>query len=160
MDKYLFIKMLYIADRESLKNWDQPITGDLPVSMELGPVLSTIYDLTKGRALEHRPFWSPFISDADEQTNQVCLKAEPSRDHLSKNEMRLIESVYEQFKGLTWIQMKNHCHSFPEYEEVGKSSKTIPLENILSAVGKTQDQIKEIEKAQRELAIMDSLMEA
>ncbi len=54
MDKYIFIKMLYIADRESMGRWGEPITGDSAVSMEHGPVLSTIYDLTKGEALQYR----------------------------------------------------------------------------------------------------------
>ena len=48
MEKYLWIKMLYMADRESLQRWEEPITGDTPASLPYGPVLSTIYDLTKG----------------------------------------------------------------------------------------------------------------
>ncbi len=159
MDKYLFIKMLYIADRESLKKWNEPITGDLPVSMELGPVLSIIYNLTKGESIEHRPFWSPFVSDADKQTNQICIKGEPGRDHLSNNELALLDSVYEKFKNYTWKQMKDYCHAFEEYEDVGKSSKVIPFDKILSAVGKTPEEIQEIEKSHHQTALMDFLME-
>ena len=158
MDKYLFIKMLYIADRESLGKWGEPITGDFPVSMEHGPVLSIIYDLTKGEASRHRRDWSPFISDADKQTNQVCLKAEPSRDQLSRNELRLIEEIFHKFKGLTWLQMKAHCHAFQEYEDVGKTAKAIAFKTIFTAVGKSEEQIKEIESLQREIVIMDTVM--
>jgi hypothetical protein len=49
MDKYIFIQMLYLSDREGYKKWSQPITGDEAVSMEFGPVLSAVYDLTRQR---------------------------------------------------------------------------------------------------------------
>lgn len=54
MSKGVLIKLLYLADRELLSRRGQPLTGDQPVSMENGPVLSKTYDLTKGAALEHR----------------------------------------------------------------------------------------------------------
>ncbi len=157
MDKYLFIKMLYIADRESLRKWEEPITGDTPVSMEHGPVLSTIYDLTKGLAMRHRGQWSAFISDADADTNQVTLKADPGRDRLSNNELKLLGDVYEEFKTFTWKQMKDYCHTFPEFEDVGKTSKPIPIQNILSNLGKA-DRIEEIAQSQNAVQIMDMLL--
>lgn len=45
MQNYCFIKL---ADREAYAKWGKPITGDTAVSMKHGPVLSTVYDLTKG----------------------------------------------------------------------------------------------------------------
>jgi len=159
MDKYLFIKMLYIADRESLRRWCEPITGDVPVSTKHGPVLSIIYDLTKGEAIQHRASWSPFISDVDKQTNQISLKADPGRDRLSNNEVKLIEGVYEEFKDFSWANMKAYCHEFPEFEDVGEGSKEIPLKNILLAVGKTEGQILQIEKDIQEMIVTDLVME-
>ena len=29
LDKYLFIKMLYLADQRTIEKWAEPITGDL-----------------------------------------------------------------------------------------------------------------------------------
>ena len=152
--------MLYIADRESLRKWNEPITGDFPVSMKHGPVLSIIYDLTKGEAIEHRASWSPFISDVDKQTNQIAMKADPGRDRLSNNEVKLINTIYEQFKSFSWLQMKEHCHAFSEFEDVGDGSKLIPLKNILLAVGKTEDQILEITRFLQEMVLTDLVMES
>src|SRR5881628_2035238 len=84
MDKYLWIKLLYLADREALERWEEPITGDSPASMQYGPVLSTIYDLTKGDCPTLREYWEQFISDADEETNRIFLKSDPGIDELSK----------------------------------------------------------------------------
>src|SRR6266446_8663564 len=82
MDKYLFIKMLFLADREALDKWEESITGDHIVSMKYGPVLSTIYDLTKGDCASLRGNWEPFITDADPQTNAVHLRDDPGNDEL------------------------------------------------------------------------------
>ena len=72
MDKYLFIKMLYLADKEPLAKSAEPITGDSVAMMRYGPVLIALQDLTKGDP----PFvvvhlGSLSISDADEETNTV-----------------------------------------------------------------------------------------
>lgn len=141
-----------------MAKWGEPITGDVPVSMEHGPVLSIIYDLTKGEAMGHRTFWSQFISDADEQTNQVSLTADPTRDQLSNNEVKILEDVYGDFKDFSWSKMKAFCHEFPEYEDVGKRSKPIAIEAILKAVGKTPEEISENEKIKQEMYFTDMLL--
>jgi Protein of unknown function (DUF4065) len=53
-------ELLYLADRESLKETGRPITGDRVVAMEHRPALSSVYDLIKG---EHTgwPVWSGFL---------------------------------------------------------------------------------------------------
>jgi len=158
MDKYLFIKMLYLAGRESLRRWGEPITGDRTASMEYGPVLSTISDLTKGDGPGWRPFWEPFISDADEQTNRVSVKDDPGQDELSKSEIEILKSVHGRFKDFSWKQMRDFCHALPEYEEVGKSSKLLFAERILQAMGKTDAEIKEAESMQRQVSLAEMLL--
>jgi len=51
LDRYILIKLLYILDRESLRRWGNPLTGDQAVSMEHGPVLSGVCELTKGEGV-------------------------------------------------------------------------------------------------------------
>ena len=43
------IKLLYLADRQSLIESGYPITGDRLVSMDRGPVLSRVLDLNQTR---------------------------------------------------------------------------------------------------------------
>jgi hypothetical protein len=158
MEKYLFIKMLYLADRAALEKWGDPITGDSAVSMPYGPVLSTIYDLTKGRGQPSRSFWEKFISDADEETNRVFLKGDPGQDELSKAEIKILEAVHSKFKNYTWKRIHDYCERLEEYEDVGKSSKPLPTERILKALGKTPQQIKELEQTSRGLQLADLLL--
>jgi uncharacterized phage-associated protein len=158
MDKYLWIKMLYLADRESLGRWEEPITGDSPASMQYGPVLSTIYDLTKGDCPTLHPQWEQFISDADPETNRVFLKADPGIDELSKAEVGILESVFQKFRNYTWRQMKDFCHRLTEYEEVGRSSKPLPFERILTALGKSPKEIEEAEARHVEMCVAEMLL--
>ena len=158
MDKYLFIKMLYLADRKAMEKWGEPITGDRAASMEYGPVLSNVYDLTKGDCPGERGNWEPFISDADEQTNTVSLKSDPGIDELAKAEITILESVHAQFKGFTWKQMRDYSHTLGEYEEVGKSSKRIPPEAILRALGRSEDEILEVQKRHRGIEVAEMLL--
>jgi len=155
MDKYLFIKILYLADRQAYERWSQSITGDDAISMEFGPVLSAIYDLTKGARPELRLDWEPFISDADEQTNLIFAKENPGIDELSPSELKLLQATYEHFKNFTFQQMKEYCHNLSEYDEsVGKGAKLIRPEEILQAIGKTNEEIQEADQMSNEVALL------
>jgi uncharacterized phage-associated protein len=161
MENYCFIKMLYLADREAYAKWGQPITGDEAVSMRFGPVLSTIYDLTKGERPSLRADWSPYISDVEEETHRVFLKEDPGADELSPAEVRMIEGVHARFGDYTWKAMKDFAHSLPEYDgSVGNSSKPIPVESILRAVGRTREQIQETERSVKESQMLDLIFSA
>jgi len=160
MDQYLFIKMLYLGDREAMGKWGESITGDSACSMPLGPVLSNIYDLTKGDNPSCRSEWEPFISDADDDGHRVSLKADPDTDELCKAEIKILTEIFTQFKDVTFTQIKNYTHSLREYEKVGRSSKPILPETILRALGKTEDQIKETRKQYAQVNFLNDLLAA
>jgi hypothetical protein len=159
MEMYLFIKMLYLADRESLKKWGEPITGDRTVSMKHGPILGRIYDLIKGRMVYSVNFpWTEFISNVDEESNRVFLTKDPGTDELSKSEMKILQELHSKFKNFTFGKMREFCHSLKEYEDVGGSSKDLPAEKILKAVGKSDSEITEIEESVHSLQLADMLL--
>jgi uncharacterized phage-associated protein len=159
MDKYIWIKMLYLADRESMFKWEEPITGDSVASMQYGPVLSTIYDLTKGDCPTLREYWQKYISDADCEANRVSLKADPGIRDLSKAELAILDSIFEQFKNYSFGKMKAYIHNLPEYEEVGPGgSKLMPVEHLLHANGKSAEEIKEAEKRHRQMEVAEMLL--
>ena len=158
MDMYLFIKMLYLADRAALAKWQEPITGDEMVSMPYGPVPNTLYGLTKGHFKSLRSEWEKFISNAEEEANRVFLKGNPGTDELSRAEITILESVHSKFKNYTWKRMRDFCHNLPEYEDVGTSSKPLPVERILEALGKTASEIAAAEKSLRQTQLADLLL--
>jgi hypothetical protein len=105
-----------------------------------------------------RPIWAEFISQADEETNRVSLTHDPGHDELSRAEIAILQRVYAKFKNCTWQRMRDFCHGLPEYEDVGKSSKPLPTERILKALGRTQDDIKEAEERSRQVQLADLLL--
>lgn len=92
--KYLdVLKMLYIADRIALQCIEQPITGDSYVSMDYGPVLSSVYDLIKGKlGGEALSLWSKFISPRN--SHCISLIEDPGNDNLCEEEEEILRAVY------------------------------------------------------------------
>jgi uncharacterized phage-associated protein len=158
MSKGVLIKLLYLADRKLLAKRGQPLTGDQPVSMENGPVLSKTYDLTKGAALEHRAYWEQHISVAKKGDYYVSLKKKTGTEHLSKSEIQALEEVDEECGNWSWRRLVEYCHRLPEWKNPGKSSASIPVEQILAAVGKNRAEISQIESHAMESAWLDLIL--
>ena len=157
MDKYLFIKLLYLADRKALQKWEEPITGDAVALMQYGPVLSTIYDLTKGKASRSRDIWRQYISDADPETNVVSLLGDPGTSELSPAEIAILARVHAIYGKYDWRKMRDFCHELPEFEDVGASSKILPTEELLQAIGFSEAKISEAQKRFNEIRIAEKL---
>ena len=157
MDKYLFIKMLYLADRKALEKWEEPITGDTVALMRYGPVLSTIYDLTKGKAFSCRQYWQNYISDSDDETNIVSLIGDPGRSELSDSEIAILERIHNKFRNYDWRRMWDYCHDLPEVEEIGQTSKMLPTERILKAIGFSESKIEGAKKRFQQIKIAEKL---
>lgn len=159
MDKYLWIKMLYWADREAIAKWQEPITGDVPVSAPYGQILGTIYDLTKGDCQTLRQYWEQFISDADTETNRITLKSEPGVNELSKAEIAILKATHAKFKDFTFERTKNFFAALAEHENVAKgTSKPLPMESIFRAVGKSDADIKKAEERCRQTKLAELLL--
>lgn len=145
------IKLLYIADRESLRENGFPITGDTPVAMKNGPVQSLTYDLIKGDA-EDAPAWSRFFKTEE---RDLVLREDPSEGKLCRYEVDKLDEVYNQYKSKDFGAMIDIVHEFEEWKrnDPGDSSKLIPLEDILEAVGRAKDidMIKEEAEAAEQL---------
>jgi uncharacterized phage-associated protein len=58
------LKLLYIADREFIRDSGLPLLGSRAVAMEHGPLHSDVYNLVKG-IHENTSLWSRFFRQAD-----------------------------------------------------------------------------------------------
>ena len=137
------IKLLYLADKESLKGSLQTITGDIYISMNNGPVLSILYDLIMGRLRnnEMQSLWnSRFITDG---YNLVSISDRIPHGELSAIEMHILDNVYEQFKDASVGDMINYVHkNCPEWEHPSGSSSPILPQKILESIGRTPEEIE------------------
>lgn len=142
------IKALYFADKRQLLRTGKTITGDEPVSMEHGPVLSSIYNLIKGNP--EIPEWHGSLQQNGSWN--VILTTDPGTDLLSPKELEILQASFEPLRDMSFQQLRAYCHdrkNCPELEEVAGTSKPIAFETILQMAGKTGDQVNEI-KAQLE----------
>ena len=87
-DNYMrLIKLLYIADRESLKETGRPITGDSVVAMERGPVLSHVLGLIKGQSF-NSPDWEKFIV---QENYNIRLINDPGNEEICPYEIKKLQ---------------------------------------------------------------------
>lgn len=151
------LKMLYIADRVALQRMEQPITGDHYVSMDYGPVLSGVYDLIKGQAVDDAlPVWSKFISPRN--SNFVSLRADPGNEDLCEEEEEIIQEVYESFGHLDPFDVAEWTHDLPEWQDPHGSAIPISVEDILKNVGKSNEEIQEIQQDAIREAYLDKAL--
>lgn len=157
--KYLgLLKMLYIADRIALERMDWPITGDRYVSMKYGPVLSGVYDLIKGQPLDNAlPIWFQFISPRDSNF-EVKLLEDPGNGELCEEEEEIIQEVYQTFGHLNPFDVAEWTHSLPEWQNPGDSQIPIVVEDVLRNVGKSREEIEEIDEDAVREAYLDEVL--
>jgi uncharacterized phage-associated protein len=133
MGRMRLLKLLYIADRESLKEKGRPITGDRPISLKLGPVLSGVYDLIKGTGLPTRQAeWDSWFRS---EGYQIVLASDPGIGKLSRYELQVLREIAERFASKDDDDLCDYTHTFAEWKDPGDSSEPISLEAILEAVG-------------------------
>jgi uncharacterized phage-associated protein len=136
------IKLLYLADKESLKETLQSITGDTYVSMDNGPVLSKLYDLIKGkyRKEEIQSLWnSRFTKDG---YNLVSITDRIPQSELSSFEMQILDKIYDKFRDAEVGDMIKYVHdNCPEWKDPKGTSIPIQPNEILESIGKSSEEI-------------------
>lgn len=129
------LKLLYIADRETVRKSGYPITGDQPYAMEWGPVLSDTYNCIKGTC-PGAAIWNESFLNLDNK--RIQMVREPGTEALSPFEIDQLEEVARQYGHLTGPQLSAETHRFAEWLRnkpgVG-SANAIPPRDLLDAVG-------------------------
>ncbi len=145
MDRINLMKLMYIADREALARWGNPITLDSYCSMDSGPVLSKTYDLIKANGASETA-WADYIQNG--KFHEVLLKKETGDSHLSQAECDLIDEVFEKYGSKEQWELVEFTHTFPEWRNPVGSSLPISYRDILIA--------RDVPKEQQEI-ILDEL---
>jgi uncharacterized phage-associated protein len=142
MDRLRLLKLLYIADRESLAERGVPIIGGRVAALDNGPLHSDIYELIKG-AHEDAVEWQRFLSN---DGHVVLWAGDPGRLELSPFEIEKLTQVSDRLRSCDSWEVAELTHKFPEWTEchVAGSSKTIPMERILSSLGFSTADIDQI----------------
>lgn len=139
MDYMRLVKLLYLAERESLARLGHPIVGDAYYALDQGPILSRLLDLCKHKSsgtwdaqIERSGLWA------------VRLKAAPDLGPLSPAEMTILEEVSKAHRDRDQWELSTLMHGLPEWKDPRGSRVEISAIDILTALGKTAEQIRDI----------------
>lgn len=129
------MKLMYICDRESIKQYAHPITFDKCVSMEHGPVLSTVYNMMNGAAdrNKYQPIWDASVTGRDNYSISVKDGFISKLDDIEKS---IVDKVLSKFKNYDQWQLVDYTHKyFKEWKDPHGTSKAIEIADIFCAVG-------------------------
>jgi len=145
------VKLLYLAERLSLKKYGEPITGDKLVSMPHGPVLSMTYDLINGALPSVEGGWDSWISDR--ASHMVALRdrsriRSPEADllELSESDLEILNDVWNEFGHWDrWALVRyTHSDACPEWDDPEGSSRPIQHEALFLKLGYSAEQSAEL----------------
>lgn len=150
MSHLKLMKLMYLSERTSLKDYANTICGDRFVSMPHGPVLSATLDQMNGYAKSQPGGWEHFISDR--ANHELSVKSEVAENenalgHISKSSMAAMDQVWKKFGAMNRYEISDYTHNHcAEWEDPHGSSRPIPIERVLRAVGYDEQQAKSIAK--------------
>ena len=144
------IKLLYLADRKSIDQAGHPIVGGNYVSMDHGPVISEVLNLVKGSD----EIWSSVFRKCD---YDVELVGEPDLGPLSLRDIELLEEAVMCAAMLDRWKLRDFTHTLQEWQDPNGSSLPITPENILEALGKSNQEVEEIRQGSNERVFFDEL---
>jgi uncharacterized phage-associated protein len=149
-------KLVYLADRESMKQREFPITGDNFVSMKYGPVNTYTYGYMCGGAGSRADQWGEYVAPRDRYTlalSRTDLDIESDLDELSRSDKRILEETWDQFQDIDRFDLADWTHKFcPEWRDPNGSSIPIDFATVFRYLGK-EDPITLAEEIQAERAM-------
>ena len=129
------VKLVYLADRESLQRFGFPILEEQHVSMPQGPVNSTTYSHINGEEDLEACGWSDFLqARAGYEVSAAVGVTEDDLDELSDADIQCLDTVWQRFGGMGKWDIRDWTHNrdnIPEWEDPNGSSNPIPMERIL-----------------------------
>jgi len=140
------MKLLYLADRESMRRHGEPISGDRYVSMDHGPVLSQTLNLINGGVEFEEGGWNHWIEDKADY--EVSLRRKTSRDaldELSEADMDVLDAIHAKFGKMDKWKLRDYTHRYcSEWKDPQGSSIPIEIIDIFKALGRTPAEARKL----------------
>lgn len=147
------LKLLYLAEREALREWERPIIYDSYCSMDHGQVLSNTYNLMKRQTRYHQ--WDEHIQHR--WYLWLALRKPVQLRKLSRAEAELLERIANEYGHLKEFELAELTHQLPEYKEAHGSSIPTTMADLLGALEFSEEDIQRIRKQLEDRAVLDSI---
>ena len=159
MSHLKLMKLLYLADREAVRVFGRPISGDRLVSMPHGPALSQTLNLMDGDVESGPGGWEQWISD--KENHDLSLRAPldlTALDELAPAERDVLANVWQQFGHMSKWEIRDWTHdNCAEWDDPKGSSYPIPFRKLAQAVGFNEEAAAELEAQMRSEQEIDRL---
>ncbi len=143
------MKLMYLAEKDSLLRNEEFLTGSKLVSMPRGPVLSSVYDLFFGG----NEYWDQWINNSGHYNLSLCARDVDENDpletfdELSLSDQKVLDEIFERYGRMNrWdlVRILNDPEFCPEWKDPMGSSLPIRMESMFLKNGKTTDETKQI----------------
>ena len=151
--------LLYIANRECLRQSARPLVGGRLAALQYGPIHSDVDNLIKQRqGTEGLADWSRHFHT---EHFDVVLDEDPGVNALSRFEERLLVDTFKKHEDEDTWDLAHKIHRLHEYAVTFRKGKgrTITLEELLRAL-KLGPMAKSIVRDLKEKQEMDELLES
>jgi uncharacterized phage-associated protein len=131
-------KLLYLAEREYMRRYDEPMFYDRLVSMPDGPVASITLNLINGNTEDE--VWQRYIQPRvgyDVSANPDIQEC--ALDELSQADVEVLNSLWDQFGRMGKYELRDWTHkaeNIPEWEDPEGSSSRILHSKVFRLLGK------------------------
>lgn len=151
------IKLIYLADRESLSRWGAPILHEPRFSLKLGPVNQTTLEYIDGDRVDQNG-WSRFVSPRAEAANEVSVApgiTVSDLDEFSDADLAVLDEIWARhgrFASFPLAQWTHRPENVPEWRDPNGGRLPIQLIDILHAVGFPEPEVA-IERIEEQRSI-------
>ncbi len=144
MNYMKLMKLLYLADRESLLSLGRPITFDEYYSLKYGPILSATLELiTLPNYSGVHSDWNATIERQGQYNVQLRQMGEIPNDQLSDAEEGILDQINEKWGHLNEWDLVEITHNVPEYRDPEGSRLPITIGHIMRASGLSAQEVQE-----------------
>lgn len=146
MSHLKLMKLLYLADRESMQVYGTPISEDRMVSMPHGPVLSQTFDLMSGSTRSQSGGWEEWIADIQDHEVRLRKPVDPENlGRLSDADIDILDQVWERFGHMSRWEIRDYTHDYcPEWKDPNGSSVPLQPLEVFKALGHDPEQAREL----------------
>lgn len=132
-------KLMYLAERESMRRYDEPMFFDGLASMPDGPVASITLNFINGENMS--PEWSSVVGarigyDIPLARKNITID---DLDHLSRADRGILQNLWDRFGSWDRFQLRDWTHvpeNIPEWQDPEGSSRSIAHATVFEALDK------------------------
>jgi uncharacterized phage-associated protein len=140
------LKLMYLADRESLSRLGEPISYDEMFSLDHGLVLSRILNIvkTKKSLEDFSPWHQYFTARQDESDYFLGIKKQIKRDdldYLSDMDIEILDAMFAKFGSMDEWALSKYMHKkCKEWENPKGSRISVNEESLLKLLGLSEEE--------------------